>query len=372
MKTMLLPNVVLTVAQSKATYRRTGEFRNNKPVFVIPARTILKKKSAFEEKKLCDGLTFSLGMACHARCSYCYVPCQLNRHPAIARILKETGLEFPAITVEKEDPFPVLRQELVNRCGLPRFADVNDRRVVFSSPLVDVAANPPTARQTVEACRLILENTPWQIRLLSKFGLLRMIAEELGEYRDRMIFGLSTGTFDDKLAATIEAGTSSPTARLRTLHWLQDNCYRTFAMVCPSLPQHDYNSFAAEAAERVRVERCKHVWAEVLNVRGLSLKNTCAALLKGGFEMEAAQVYGVSGTENKAAWEDYARATFLAHTKCVPPSKLRFLQYVQKGQAEWWNEQKNRGAILLGKKAKLDGLDTNPAVELTNGNDPTL
>ena len=372
MKSLLLSSVVLTTAQSKATYRRTGEYRNTKPVFVIPGRTILKQKSAFEEKKLCDGLTFSLGMACHARCSYCYVPCQLNRHPAIARILKETGLAFPEIAVQKEDPLPVLRQELIDRYGLPRFADVNDRRVVFSSPLVDVAANLPTARQTVEACRLILENTPWQIRLLSKFALLRMIAEELVQYRDRMIFGLSTGTFNDKLAATIEAGTSSSTARLRTLHWLQDNGYRTFAMVCPSLPQRDYNSYAAEAAERVRVDRCEHIWAEVLNVRGLSLKNTCAALLKGGFEMEAGRVYGVSGRAYKAAWEEYARATFLAHTKCVPPSKLRFLQYVQKGQAAWWNEQKNRGAILLGKKVKLDSLDSKPSPEMTNGNDPTL
>ncbi len=356
-RTIITTNLTLTAAQSRAKYRVTGESRNGKPEFEIPAPQILKFKSAFEEKMLCDGLTLSLGMACHAACSYCYVPSQLNRHPAIARIMKETGLDFEDIAVKKADPLPKLQQELTSRRGLPKFADENDQRVVFSSPLVDVAANLGTARQTIEACRLILRNTHWQIRLLSKFALLRMVAEELAPFRNRLIFGLSTGTFDDAVAAAIEPRTSSPTARLRVLRWLQDQGYRTFAMICPSLPQDDYRKFAADAAEKVRVGRCEHVWAETLNVRGKSLKNTCAALLEGGFEVEAGRVYGVSGAKNKAAWEEYARATFLAHTQCVPPSKLRFLQYVQAGQAAWWNDRKSLGAVLLGKRAKLDALD---------------
>ena len=73
---------------------------------------------------------------------------------------------FTLVPTVTSHPLPVLRQELIDRYGLPRFADVNDRRVVFSSPLVDVAANLPTARQTVEACRLILENTPWPFLIL--------------------------------------------------------------------------------------------------------------------------------------------------------------------------------------------------------------
>lgn len=344
-------NSILTTAQAKARYQRSNEPRNGKPLFYIPARSILKLKSAFAEKKLCDGPTFSLGMACGAKCSYCYVESQLGRHPAILRIQKELGLAFADFAVEKENPLPLLRAELLNRKGAPKFDDETDRRVVFSSPLVDVAANLPTARQTVAACRLILENTHWQIRLLSKFALLRMIAEELAPFRDRVIYGLSTGTFNDALASAMEAHASSPTARLRVLHWLQDNGFRTFAMICPSLPQVDYTQFAREAAERVRVERCEHLWAEVLNLRGKSLKKTCAALISGGFEVESARVLGVSGKMNRGAWEEYARATFLAHAAVVPPEKLRFLQYVRPESLEWWRNQSPRGALLLGKAA---------------------
>jgi DNA repair photolyase len=264
--------------------------------------------------------------------------------------MKETGRSFNQIAVEKEDPLPILRQDLVDRKGRPKYPDVNDRRVVYSSPLVDVAANLPTALQTVEACKIILDNTHWQIRLLSKFALLQTVAEKLAPYSDRMIYGFSTGTFNDKVAASLEQGTSSPTARLRALHWLQDNKFRTFAMICPSLPQTDYNAFAREAADRVRVECCEHVWAEVFNLRGRSLKKSCATLVDEGFADEALRLLAVSG-KNKAAWEAYARATFLAHAGVVPPEKLRFLQYVQKSELEWWRSQESRGAVLLGKAA---------------------
>src|SRR5947208_2637146 len=52
----------------------------------------------------------------------------------------------------------------------------------------------------------------------------------------RMIFGVSTGTFDDRLAAAFEEGTPLVSKRINSLHVLQDNGFRTYAMVCPSLP----------------------------------------------------------------------------------------------------------------------------------------
>jgi hypothetical protein len=58
-------------------------------------------------------------------------------------------------------------------------------------------------------------------------------------------------------------------------------------------------------------------------------------------------------SKDPAAWEEYARATFLALSKVVPPDKLRFLQYVQEGQSAWWKKQAHNGAVLLGKHAGL-------------------
>jgi len=79
--------------------------------------------------------------------------------------------------------------------------------VIYASPLVDVAANMDLARETVEICKVILELTNWEIRLLSKSNLLPKIAESLTGYRSRMIYGVSTGNLDDPLAAAYEQGT---------------------------------------------------------------------------------------------------------------------------------------------------------------------
>ena len=65
---------------------------------------------------------------------------------------------------------------------------------------------------------------------------------------------------------------------------------------------------------------------------------------------------------DRAAWEGYARATYLAHAKVVPPNKFRFLQYVQAGQAGWWREHAHLGAVLLGSHANA-AIEDYPAQE---------
>jgi DNA repair photolyase len=358
MKIIIDENVRLTPAQAKATYTDTGLVRNGKPVFSIPTTKIISLQSAFEHKKLSDGPTFTCGFACGFSCTFCYVENQLGRNPSVLRITKETGLSFTQIAIEREGVLAAVKRELINRQGLPKYSDPGDRRVIFASPLVDVAANVSTAKVTIEVSKFILANTNWQIRLLSKSALLQIVAEGLAEHKDRVIFGLSTGTFEDRLATSFELHTSSPPARLRTLRWLQAQGFRTFGMICPSLPQENYDDFAENAATAIRVDRLEHVWAEVINVRGKSLKQTSGALRRGGFNREADQLEQVSG--DKAAWEDYARKTFLAHAKVIPAGKLRFLQYVQKGQGAWWRKQVSKGAVLLGKHAALEVEQTKP------------
>src|SRR5206468_4826428 len=42
-------------------------------------------------------------------------------------------------------------------------------------------------------------------------------------------------------------------------------------MICPSLPQTNYHAFAREMSDTIRAEKCEHVWAEIINVRGDSM-----------------------------------------------------------------------------------------------------
>lgn len=223
-------------------------------------------------------------------------------------------------------------------------------------------------KETAELVTWILDKTHWQVRLLSKSNLLHKLVKDGlvpnrrkdgndRSHHQRIVFGFSTGTFDDRLAAAFESGTALVSKRLEALHWLQDEGFRTFGMVCPSLPQEDYDAFAREAVQRLRPERMEHVWAEVINVRGESFDRTREALIRGGFSRHADQLAEVSlGEHSKDAWERYARTTFEAHRKHLPPGKLRFLQYVNKGNLNWWRAQRPHGAVLLGKAAMEAGM----------------
>lgn len=322
---------------------------NGKPVYQVPAKTIINWDSGFKHKLLCDGLTFSTGSACVYGCSFCYVPDLMAKNPHVAN-LKE---KFEDVVIRREGAIAALDKQLHSKKGR-ELAD--NKLVIYASPLVDVAGNMDLVRETAAACAMILATTSWDIRLLSKSNMLPMIAKLLADgpfqlaSRERIIFGVSTGTLDDRLAKAFEEGTPLVSKRLQSLHWLQDNGYRTYGMLCPSLPQDNYGVLAYEMMRAIRVEKCEHVWAEGINLRGESFTRTIKAIGEAGFGAEASLLSRVSF--DKVAWEEYTRSTFLAHAhelliRGEPPKKLRFLQYVNKDTRDWWRERCEMGAVLL-------------------------
>jgi len=115
------------------------------------------------------------------------------RHPTVIAAQKQ-GLAFPDIVIRREQALESLRASLLTAKGTRKYNDPDDRRVIYASPLVDVAANVELAKETLETCRIILELTNWQIRLLSKSNLLTLIAAGIpDQHRHRLIFGVSTG-----------------------------------------------------------------------------------------------------------------------------------------------------------------------------------
>lgn len=322
---------------------------NGKHVVTMPSKTIINFKSGFQKKLLCDGMTFSTGTACVFQCSFCYVPA------AMRKLTKLTEDGHMAVVIRRENALELLQRQLRDHKGRPKYEN-DEPKVIYASPLVDVAANMELVRETVEACKIILADTPWHIRLLSKSNLLPKVAEGLEGFcgsddaRARIIYGLSTGTLDDNLAKAFEQGTPLPSRRIQALHDLQDAGYRTFGMICPSLPMENilhYDAFADAAAAAVRPSVCEHVWAEVINVRGESMVRTCNALRNAGFRREAERLQEVS--TDKSKWEAYAQETFDAHAyrSHYRPGQLRFLQYVNNDNRAFWESEQENGAVLL-------------------------
>jgi len=320
----------------------TNQSMNGKRVYVVPAKSVLNMKSGFRHKLLCDGPTFTAGSACTFSCKFCYVEDLMRKSPHMQ------GVDQPHedVVIRREGAIEALRRQLTHgNSGKPKYLDPADQRVLYMSPLVDVAGNIILRDETIEVCKLILELTHWHIRILSKSNLLPSIAQALSQHRGRLIFGVSTGTLDDSLAKSFEVGTALVSKRLESLRWLQDNGYRTFGMICPSLPQGDYEHFAREMRDAIRADRCEHVWAEVMNVRGDSLVRTVDALRAAGYSADADRLHSVSTDQD--AWETYSRATFEAHAPLYQSGQLRFLQYITKATRPWWETHVARGAVLL-------------------------
>lgn len=339
---------------------------NGKPVFEVPAKSVINFDSGFLPKLLCDGPTFTLGSACPYSCSFCYVPAQMTKNPHFQGITGKDGVmpgaKFEDLVIRRAGALKVLEDQLTLR-GKPRFmGDDQEGRVIYSSPLTDVAANVELAKETAEACKIILRLTRWHIRLLTKSNLMHFIADAIPtDCKDRMIYGFSTGTMDDRLSVAFEKGTPKVSKRLENLRRLQDNGHRTFGMLCPSLPitmkgnpsSNPYGDMAEHMAEEIRAERCEHVWAECINLRGKSMERTCQALRDAGYNDHADELARVSG--DRVAWETYARCTFMGHvyamngaTDSTGAPKLRFLQYVTEHTKDWWQDHKEHGAVLLG------------------------
>lgn len=367
---MTTPDLFETPAPEAPAKR---QMMGGKPVYEVPALSVINFKSGFGHKLLCDGLTFTAGSGCAFSCSFCFVADMMQKNPHWKSVLaKDPTAKFEDVVIRRKGAVEAIRKELTDRHGKPKFNDPNDRRVIYASPLVDVAANMELVKETAEICKVILELTNWDIRLLSKSNLLPKVAEALEIWDDerrehlmmtkeawggsnpkaRIIYGVSTGTLDDKLASAFEQGTALVSKRIQSLHWLQDNGFRTFGMICPSLPQENYSKFADDMDDAIRGYKCEFVWGESLNARGESFGRTFDAIQGAGFHKEARMFEDVS--TDKAKWEKYARSTFLAHAatyagKLGPDGtpKLRFLQYVTKETRDWWIAQKENGAILL-------------------------
>ncbi|MDR3561320.1 MAG: NADAR family protein [Negativicutes bacterium] len=317
--------------------------------FMIRSQQVIKVNRAFGQKKLCDSLSFTAGHACSFGCTYCYVPPMLARNKRLIAIKNKTGGNCEGFIVDIADA-PARAREFLTIGGhgkSPKYTDPKDKRVIFASPLVDVAGTMDQVETTVAICLEILQLTNWQIRLLSKSSLLKEVAKGIPEvFQERMIFGLSTGTFDPVLAGAIEKGTSSVTKRLETLHWLQEHDFRTFAMLCPILPQKDFHAFARQFDRMQVFNECEHVWAEALNARGGSMAATIAALRQAGRQHEADLIVRIDADDE--AWQDYAEQAFVALTRFIPPEKLRFLQYTtRKAEFERWEKHQESGAVLL-------------------------
>ncbi len=198
---------------------------------------------------------------------------------------------------------------------------------------------------TATAARLILEQSNLQIRILSKSSRIVDVAIGLPEFKDRVTYGLSTGTCLDEISKSIETNASPIKERIVALHWLQDNGYRTFGMICPVLPSE--KGRVKELLDQVRPELCEDVWVEAINDKGSSLTNTLVALQSSNLDFHAYALKEIM--KSKDHWREYTQELYLGFRRELRKQKmmhkLHYLQYTTKSDINFFTPK--QGAICL-------------------------
>jgi len=294
---------------------------DRKQKFTYEGKTGIAETKGFQKKQLAD-FACNIGNICQFGCTFCYVPSVVTKQKNVQEILKE-GYGWDEISHyrTKENLVKCVERDL--KKIVP-----GDKRMVIFCTTCDPCASEEHADITSSAIRLIMESSDLQVRVLSKSTLILEIAKELDPYRERIIYGLSTGTIRPEISACIEENASPVQDRFKTLDFMQGTGYRTFGMLCPILPSE--MPYLDKLIDAIDVRKCEHIWAEALNVRGKSLVKTRDQFKNCGLDEDAKSLDQVMG--NKANWRDYSKELFLnvrnELEKRGATEKLRFLQYV--------------------------------------------
>lgn len=311
---------------------------NSKQQFRYYGKTGISRTEAFEKKRLAK-YSVNLGNMCEFGCTYCYTPSITRKQKVLMDIIaKGYNLDDISCYRYQENVLYCVSKDLDS---IPR----GDNGTVFFCTTCDPCAAREHTETTIKAIRLIMERSRLQVRVLSKSVLITRVAYELDKYRNRITYSLSTGTASPDISRAIEERASNITERVRALHWLQDNGFRTYGMICPVLPSEV--ECVNQLLDQVRPELCEGVWFEAVNVRGKSLVNTHKKLIDAGLENHAEELKRVMG--DKDEWIEYTKRLFLGFQADLQRrgllNRMHFLQYVSRNDKAFFEKQP--GAVCL-------------------------
>lgn len=283
-----------------------------KPIIVeIPSiKDPIKKSPGFHKKELADFKLDIMGL-CQFACKFCssnagnYL--RINRDKFAALTEAQTGEALlpataPSLTFKWADFEERLDAQLATKAK----AWGAGLTLVFSQ-LTD-AFSPWAVADGLTRCTLekVLAKTSFRVRVLTKSAVVGSpsCVEFFKAHPGRFVVGLSIGTLDDNWARKVEIGTSSPTARVKALHALQDAGVPTYGMLCPIFP----DALDGDGVERliaaIRPERCETVWSEAFNDRD-NWRSVAAGYLHGtpAHDRMTSLFFGV---DRVIRWTDYA------------------------------------------------------------------
>ena len=303
-----------------------GVLQSETPVALIPAvettrivsdhwkQPAVIAVSNFKNKSLCDW-SFNTAVGCGHGCRFCYVPgVSVNKQ---AKALLKLGVEdpdagwgnyvFPREWDEKA--FLASLRKAQNTPASDLKPDGN-RAIMFSTTTdpYQVIKNADSKKGTEltaahgkmvrRALELILENSSLNVRVLTRSPLAQTDFDLMKRFGNRLVFGMSLPTLNDKLARIYEPYAPAPSQRLKTLKKAKEARLNIFVAVAPTYPECDESDIRA-TLEAVKELDPITVFHEPINIRAENVERIRVHAAELGIKVQT-EVF-----DSPEAWEKY-------------------------------------------------------------------
>lgn len=332
----------------------------------VPHQKQIIAPSKWPVKKLADVHVEAL-QYCEFGCRYCSsnagMHLRMRKQSLEQAVREQTGDGFNPhasnVAIRFKRVVDALRSELNTHQSKPG----RGKTLVYSqltdgfSPIVE---RDGTAREILD---LLIDKTDYRIRILTKSSAVghKKWVKYFASHRERFVVGLSIGTSDDAFAKRLEVGTSTPTARIKALHALQDAGVPTYGMLCPVFPKVLYDGEIKELVDAIRPQFCEHVWAEPYNERHNWMHVRDCFDHASDTHRWMTQVYEEG---NKALWSRYATELYTSLYGMAQSDrwtdKLRYLLYEADINGEDARCFDGLDGVLLQSKPGDNGLSQHP------------
>lgn len=313
-----------------------------KKTYLWETKNGITKTPAFEEKGLATHAV-NVGLKCDNNCTYCSTGAMLRTHSAFKQLgVSPFGLGYAIVDKNKAEKVAIDAKKL-RGSGLIEMCTITD-------------AYCPSARKYNlgrKCLQTILENSNYEIRILTKNAEVEQDFDLIKKYKDRVRVGISITATPDKseIMQVLEENASPIKERMRVLRKAHKMGLRTYMMLCPLLPSiADSPKQIDKYIKFTESIGAEEIFSEAVNARGKGLILTQEALEKSGYIEEAEAVKAI---RKQKAWSQYTynlirniQSSVKEHSDI---KKLKFLLYPKNLQQVHLNKLKknSRGIVWL-------------------------
>lgn len=279
----------------------------------------LIKKNNFVHKSLCCW-ALNIAVGCSHACRFCYVPDTSTNK--MAKPLAALGVDDPD---EEWGNYVFLRPwdeekflaslAAAERTPLEKLNADGNRAVMLCTTTdpymvirnkdkaMQAKLNLERAAMVIAALTLIRDHSTLNVRILTRSPLARQDFDLMKTFGNRLLFGMSVPTLDDRLQRIYEPHAPGVRQRMETLRLAKAAGIPIYVAVAPTVPEMDCQALSDLMLEISRLDPMT-VFHEPINIRAENVARIAA---------HAASLGVTARTEvfaSKAAWVNYALEQF--------------------------------------------------------------